>query len=93
MMSSVRSVQPAAVGVPAGAAEARILGSAGVMISALGGAFRASAHTNTQADAINRGRQIVGNAGGGELNIHDRNGQIRAKDTIALGSDPRSSRG
>ncbi|MFS0729445.1 DUF2188 domain-containing protein [Curtobacterium sp. 1P10AnD] len=58
-----------------------------------GGASRASAHTSTQADAINRGRQIVGNAGGGELNIHGRNGQIRAKDTIAPGSDPRSSRG
>ncbi|PZF02812.1 DUF2188 domain-containing protein [Curtobacterium sp. MCLR17_040] len=58
-----------------------------------GGAARASAHTNTQADAIDRGRQIIGNAGGGELNIHSRDGQIRAKDTIVPGNDPRSSRG
>jgi ABC-type branched-subunit amino acid transport system ATPase component len=33
------------------------------------------------------------NAGGGELNIHGRDGQIRAKDTIAPGNDPRNIRG
>jgi hypothetical protein len=57
------------------------------------GASRSSAHTDTQAQAIDRGRQIVGNAGGGELNIHGRDGQIRAKDTIAPGNDPRNVRG
>jgi hypothetical protein len=57
------------------------------------GASRASAHTDTQADAINRGREIVRNAGGGELNIHGKNGAIRAKDTIPNGNDPRSSKG
>lgn len=56
------------------------------------GASRSSAHTGTQAQAINRGRQIVGNAGGGELNIQCRDGQIRAKDTIAPGNDPRNIR-
>lgn len=56
-------------------------------------AQRASSHHDTQADAINRARQIVGNAGGGELNIHGRDGAIRAKDTIAPGNDPRSSKG
>lgn len=57
------------------------------------GASRSSAHTDTQAQAISRGRQIIGNAGGGELNIHGVDGQIRAKDTIAPGIDPRSTRG
>jgi hypothetical protein len=54
------------------------------------GASRASAHTDTQAQAIDRARQIIHNAGGGELNIHGQNGQIRAKDTIPNGNDPRN---
>ena len=53
-------------------------------------AQRVSSHHDTQADAIDRGRQIVGNAGGGELNIHGRDGAIRAKDTIDPGRDPRN---
>jgi hypothetical protein len=57
------------------------------------GAGRASAVTSTQKEAIERGRQIVQNAGGGELNIKGENGRIRAKDTIAPGNDPRSSKG
>ena len=57
------------------------------------GASRASAHTNTQAEAINRAREIISNAGGGELNIHGTDGAIRAKDTIPKGHDPRSSEG
>jgi Uncharacterized protein conserved in bacteria (DUF2188) len=52
------------------------------------GAERASAHRDTQGEAINRGRQIVGNDGGGELRIHGRNGQIRDSDTIPPGNDP-----
>ena len=52
------------------------------------GAARSSAHTNTQADAIRRAREIVGNAGGGEVVIHDRHGRIRDSDTIAPGNDP-----
>lgn len=56
-------------------------------------AQRASSHHDTQAAAIDRGRQIVGNAGGGELNIHGRDGAIRAKDTIDPGNDPRNIRG
>jgi hypothetical protein len=54
------------------------------------GSDRASAHRDTQADAIDRGREIIGNAGGGELNIHGRDGAIRAKDTIPKGNDPRN---
>lgn len=52
------------------------------------GARRASAHTETQADAISRARDIVGNAGGGEVVIHGRDGRIRDSDTIAPGNDP-----
>lgn len=51
------------------------------------GAGRSSAHTNTQADAINRARDIVGNAGGGEVVIHNRRGVVRDSDTIAPGND------
>ncbi|MGI9084880.1 MAG: DUF2188 domain-containing protein [Aeromicrobium sp.] len=52
------------------------------------GASRASSHHDTQADAIDRGREIVDNAGGGELRIHGRDGQIRDSDTIPPGNDP-----
>lgn len=52
------------------------------------GAVRASTHHDTQSDAINRAREIVHNAGGGEVVTHDRDGQIRDSDTIAPGSDP-----
>ena len=54
------------------------------------GAARASSHHDTQADAIDRGRAIIQNAGGGELAVHNREGQIRKKDTIPNGNDPRS---
>jgi uncharacterized protein DUF2188 len=52
------------------------------------GASRVSAHTATQAEAIARGREIVHNAGGGELRIHGQDGVIRRSDTIAPGNDP-----
>lgn len=52
------------------------------------GAERASSHHDTQADAIGRGREIVHNAGGGELRIHGKDGQIRDSDTIPPGNDP-----
>ncbi len=57
------------------------------------GSDRASSHHDKQSDAIDRGREIIRNAGGGELNIHGRDGQVRAKDTIPKGNDPRSSKG
>lgn len=53
---------------------------------------RASSHEPTQADAIDRARQIVGNAGGGEIVIHGRDGAIRDKDTIPPGRDPNPPR-
>jgi hypothetical protein len=56
-------------------------------------ASRASSHHDTQAAAIDRARDIIGNAGGGELDIHGRDGKIRAKDTIPKGNDPRNIHG
>lgn len=52
------------------------------------GAGRASSHHDTQADGIDRARQIVHNAGGGEVVTHGRDGRIRDSDTIAPGHDP-----
>jgi len=51
-------------------------------------ANRASAHEDTQADAESRAKEIVSNLGGGEVVIHDRQGRIRDKDTVAPGHDP-----
>jgi hypothetical protein len=52
------------------------------------GASRASAHTDTQAEAIGRARDIVTNAGGGEVVIHGRDGRVRDSDTVGGGNDP-----
>jgi Uncharacterized protein conserved in bacteria (DUF2188) len=52
------------------------------------GAGRASAHYDTQKQAIDRGRQILKNTGGGELTIHDQHGKIREKDTVAPETTP-----
>lgn len=46
------------------------------------GSDRVFSHHDTQSDAIDRGRQVVRDAGGGELVIHRRDGRIRAKDSI-----------
>ena len=43
---------------------------------------------DTQQDAINSARTMLGNQGGGELTVMGRNGRIRSKDTIAPGNDP-----
>ena len=55
-------------------------------------AERASSHHDTQGDAIDRARDIVGNAGGGEVVIHGRDGRIRDSDTVAPGNDPNPPR-
>lgn len=57
------------------------------------GASRASAVTPTQAEGIKRAREILGNDGGGEMQVRGLNGQIRAQDTIKPGNDPKSSKG
>ena len=57
------------------------------------GANRASAVTPTQAEGIQRARTMLGNDGGGELQVRALKGTLRAQDTIASGNDPRSSKG
>ena len=57
------------------------------------GADRASAVTRTQSESIDRARRILGNDGGGELQVRGLNGTTRSQDTIAPGNDPRTSRG
>jgi hypothetical protein len=54
---------------------------------------RVSAHANTQEEAQSLAREIIHNQGGGELLTHGKDGRIRAKDTIAPGNDPRTSKG
>ncbi|MDN4175622.1 DUF2188 domain-containing protein [Nocardioides sp. SOB77] len=49
------------------------------------GATRASAVTPTQREGVSRARKILGNDGGGELQIRGLNGQIRAQDTVDPG--------
>jgi len=56
------------------------------------GGSRASAHRDTQAAAQDRAREIVHNAGGGEVVIHGRDGRIRDSDTVAPGNDPNPPR-
>lgn len=51
-------------------------------------AKRASAHADTQAEAVSRAKDIVRNAGGGEVRTHGRDGKIRNSDTVAPGNDP-----
>lgn len=53
------------------------------------GAARASAVTRTQAEGVDRAREILKNNGGGELQVRGRDGTIREQDTIAPGNDPR----
>lgn len=51
------------------------------------GFHRASALTDTQAAAIDRAREILGNDGGGELLSHRRDARIRDSDTVPPGND------
>jgi Uncharacterized protein conserved in bacteria (DUF2188) len=57
------------------------------------GSDRASATAATQAEAIERGTEILGNDGAGELRIHGTGGQIRDQRTIAPGHDPHPPKG
>lgn len=57
------------------------------------GGARASAITDTQRGGIDRAREILGNDGGGELQVRALNGSIRQQDTIRPGNDPLSSKG
>jgi len=55
-------------------------------------AERASAHLDTQAQGVDRAREIVHNSGGGEIVIHGRDGRVRDSDTVAPGHDPNPPR-
>ncbi|MDQ1215729.1 DUF2188 domain-containing protein [Microbacterium arborescens] len=48
---------------------------------------------STQADATSAARTWLAGHGGGELVILNQQGQIRQKDTIRPGNDPRNIRG
>jgi hypothetical protein len=56
------------------------------------GSSRAGSHRDTQAQAMGRAREIVGNSGGGEVVIHGRTGRVRDSDTVAPGNDPNPPR-
>jgi hypothetical protein len=48
---------------------------------------RASAHTDRKAEALDRGREIVRNQGGGELRIQNQQGRLIDSDTIKPGRE------
>lgn len=48
---------------------------------------------DTQKDAIDAARDMLKKQGGGELNVHGKDGKIRDKDTVAPGNDPRNVKG
>lgn len=56
------------------------------------GAQRASSVHERQADAERVAKQVVENAGGGEVRIQGRNGRWRDSDTVAPGHDPNPPR-
>ena len=51
-------------------------------------AKRSCKHNQTQAEAIQHAKDIVRNAGGGEVRIQGRDGRFRDSDTVAPGNDP-----
>lgn len=56
------------------------------------GAKRASAVVPTQAEAQAVARQIVKNAGGGEVVTQGKDGKFRDSDTVPPGNDPNPPR-
>jgi len=57
------------------------------------GATRNTSVHDTQKEAIAVAREHLKHAGGGELNIHGENGEIREKDTVPPGHDPHNVKG
>lgn len=55
-------------------------------------ADKASSIHDTQRDAANAAKEMLGNQGGGELTIKGLDGKIRSKDTISPGNDPNPPR-
>lgn len=60
----------------------------GQWVNQRNGADRAGSVHDTQSQAIDAARQMIQNAGGGELTVQGRDGKFRSKDTIAPGNDP-----
>jgi uncharacterized protein DUF2188 len=56
------------------------------------GGDRTSSHHDTQAQAIERAREMLKKEGGGELTIKGRDGRIRDSDTVPHGNDPNPPR-
>lgn len=56
-------------------------------------ADKASSLHNTQAEAVAAGKGMLGRQGGGEISIQGRDNQIRAKDTVRPGNDPKKTKG
>lgn len=54
---------------------------------------RASSVHDTQKEARDAAREMLGKQGGGELTTKGRDGKIRDKDTVPPGNDPRSIKG
>lgn len=52
------------------------------------GSDRASGIFDTQRQAQDRAREILGNSGGGELVTHGTDGKIRDSDAVPPGHDP-----
>lgn len=57
-----------------------------------GNAERASGVFDTQREAEQYAKQVVGNQGGGEVRIQDRHGRWRDSDTVRPGYDPNPPR-
>lgn len=57
------------------------------------GSPRASAHAETQQQAEQRAREILRNAGGGELRIKGKDGKIRSQNTVPKRDDSRRGTG
>jgi transcriptional regulator with XRE-family HTH domain len=55
-----------------------------------GSGDRMSSRHATQAEAIDRAREILQNTGGGELVIHGEDGRVRHSDTVSAGTDANS---
>ena len=52
------------------------------------GKSRVGSRHATQQQAIERGRESAAASGGGELNVHGKDGRIRQKNTIPPAKDP-----
>ena len=56
-------------------------------------AQRASSVHSTQSDAMDAARESLSKSGGGEMVVHNQEGQIRQKNTIKRAKDPFPPRG